>query len=227
MDEGFELRNISMMRKSEARHARVLFEKVNASFLPGRLVLVSGATGVGKSSLLYLLAGLLRPTEGEILADGRAVSRWVTSHRDLWRRRVGVVFQHFHLLSDLTVFENVLLPLLPRENSVKRITQKTHATLERLSLFHLAKEKAIHLSGGERQRTALARALTVNPRFLIADEPTAHQDEHHAEIIMEMLQEVAHHGSVVIVAAHDPRLLRQRFADDHFQLLNRKLLRSP
>jgi putative ABC transport system ATP-binding protein len=227
MSKGFELHNISVIRKSADGRPRILFEHANASFLPGRLALVSGATGVGKTSLLYLLGGLLRPTQGEILADGRAVSRWVAAHRDFWRRNVGFVFQHFHLIADLTVFENVLLPLLPRYKNMQQITQKAHASLEKLSLTHLAGEKAIRLSGGERQRTALARALTINPRFLIADEPTAHQDEQSTEIIKEILCEVAHKGSVVIVTAHDPRLSIQGFADETYRLSHQQLVKVP
>jgi putative ABC transport system ATP-binding protein len=187
-----------------------VLDRLDASFDPGTVTVVEGATGAGKSTLLHVLGGLLRPDQGEVLADGQAVSRFTAAHRDRWRRGVGLVFQNPHLLPGLTVLENVVLPLVPRGPAVARLREKALAALERTASAHLAGRDPSDLSGGERQRVALARALVTEPRFLLADEPAAHQDGAGLEIVSAQLAAAARAGAVVVVVSHDPRL-----ASDH------------
>ena len=180
----------------------------------------------GKSTLLHILAGLLRPTQGEIAADGHPVSRWVSFHRDLWRRKVGIIFQQPHLLPDLTTLENVFLPLIPLKMSVKDIRRLGFSALERMGVRHLSGEKALRLSGGERQRVAIARAIIMKPEIIIADEPTSHQDSENTNLVLEAFQNFKDEQAVVIVSVHESGIPDFTLFDRRFHLEN-GILREP
>ena len=192
--------------------------ELSATFNAGQLALINGETGAGKTTLLHVLAGLLRPTQGEVLADGDPVSRWVSAHRDRWRRRVGIVFQSDRLVDDLSALENVFLPLLPRGYPLAECRQLAMSALGRLQVDGLATETTYKLSGGERQRVSIARALVSQPAFLLADEPTAHQDRNGASFITDTLQAVATAGTTVVVTAHDERLLASDITRQRYRL---------
>lgn len=183
-----------------------VLRSVSAVFSIGSISLITGETGAGKSTLLHLLAGLLRPTAGEVRADGQPVSRWPASHRDPWRQQVGIVFQHLALIPDLSVAENLLLPLLPRNMAWSRMQSDVQRQLVDADLPDLSSTPARQLSGGQRQRLAVARALVGSPRFILADEPTAFQDDGHAERMIAQLHGAADEGAVVVVCSQDPRL---------------------
>ena len=183
-----------------------VLKSVDAWFPSGSVSLVTGETGAGKSTLLHLLAGLLRPTGGEVWADGKPVSRWPNRHRTRWRRQVGMVFQHLALIPDLSVAENLLLPLIPRQIAWPVMQTAIDRQLASAGLSALAGMPVKTLSGGERQRLAIARALVGRPRFILADEPTAFQDDDHAAGIAGQLADAARQGAVVVVCSHDPRL---------------------
>jgi ABC-type lipoprotein export system ATPase subunit len=204
-----------------------LLRNIDAVFSGGRVVLISGRSGAGKSTLLHLLAGLLRPTSGEILADGQPVSRWLTAHRDRWRRRVGIVFQQDHLISDLTVLENVMLPLIPRSGSPRHWRDSSRKMLARLNAGPLAQQSVNALSGGQRQRVATARALVDAPDYILADEPTAHQDLENAQRLGRLLRQAADRGAVVVVAAHDRHVDEWLRVDQHLLLANGNLEPAP
>jgi len=204
-----------------------LLRDIDAVFSGGRIVLISGQSGAGKSTLLHLLAGLLRPTSGEILADGQPVSRWLTAHRDRWRRRVGIVFQQDHLVNDLTVLENVMLPLIPRSGSPRYWRESSQNILARLNAGGLVRQSVSTLSGGQRQRVATARALVDAPDYILADEPTAHQDLDNAQRLGHLLQQATERGAVVVVAAHDRHVDEWLRVDQHLLLANGNLEPAP
>ena len=183
-----------------------VLKSVDAWFPSGSVSLVTGKTGAGKSTLLHLLAGLLRPTAGEVWADGKPVSRWPNRHRTRWRRQVGMVFQHLALVPDLSVAENLLLPLIPRQLAWPVMQTTIDRQLASAGLSALAGMPVKTLSGGQRQRLAIARALVGSPRFILADEPTAFQDDDHATEIAGQLADAARQGAIVVVCSHDPRL---------------------
>lgn len=195
-----------------------VLKSVDAAFETGRMHLITGATGCGKSTLLHLLAGLLRPTAGEVCADGQPVSRWTTRHRDVWRRNAGIVFQQLGLMPDMSVMENLLLPLIPRGMGWPRMQSEVRRRLADLDLAALDRSPVTELSGGQRQRLAIARALVVRPRFVLADEPTAHQDDRHAALIGSQLVAQARSGAVVVVCSHDLRLRQSKVVDRVYQL---------
>lgn len=173
----------------------------------GELVVLLGPSGCGKTTLLSCLAGLLTPTSGSIMLDGRETSR--LSGRDLTAHRrdtVGVVFQAFNLIPSLTARGNVVTPMrlagVPRRLAGKRALH----LLERVGLGERADHRPGQLSGGQQQRVAIARALVHDPPVVLADEPTAHLDHIQVEGVLELLRELASPGRVVIVATHDDRV---------------------
>lgn len=207
-----------LVRRGPDGAERAVLDGLDVAFAPGRLALVTGPTGAGKSSLLHLLGGLVRPTEGVVWDGDRPVSRWVAAHRDRWRRDVGLALQAPHLLDDLSALENVLLPLVPRGLRVADARTRARAALAELASEALAPARAGVLSGGERQRVALARALVVRPRWLLVDEPTSHQDDASAERVVAALGRARDGGAGVVVTAHDPRLVAASVIDDRWRL---------
>jgi ABC-type lipoprotein export system ATPase subunit len=204
-----------------------VIKAIDAVFQPGTFTLISGPTGAGKSTLLHLLAGLLRPTAGEVRWGDLAVSRWHSSHKDRWRRQVGVVFQHQQLLGDLTVGENVLLPLIPRKISFQEQSAAVAEALRRVNLSSRAASLTARLSGGERQRLSMARAIAPRPALLLADEPSAFQDDAQTENLIDLLATEKKRGAVVIVCSHDPRLREAGGFDHHYRLVGGRLEAAP
>jgi putative ABC transport system ATP-binding protein len=167
------------------------------------LTLVSGPSGAGKSTLLSLVAGLRRPTSGQVLFGGQAVSRLVAGHRDRFRQRVGFVAQQLYLFDELSTLENALLPSVPRPPDPS-LLPRAAALFEALEL---QPERPVYtLSYGEKQRVALARALLCQPELLVLDEPSAHQDARQVLTIAALVRQAQGRGAVVLVAAHDPRI---------------------
>ena len=211
-------KEICFSRSQFGRGEKAILDQVNCSFPAGKISLITGITGAGKSTLLHILAGLIRPTSGEVRADGSPVSRWVTAHKDLWRRRTGIVFQQSHFMRGLTALENVMLPLIPRGLSLPEIKKRGMESLEKLGAGHLAGEGVKRLSGGERQKIAIARALAAAPEVLLADEPTAHQDDESAGRVLGIMKKESEEGCIVVIVAHDHRILKSGIADRHFTI---------
>lgn len=212
--------NVSLAKPFAGLKDKKILDHVTVQFNAGQMSLIIGATGAGKSTLIHILAALIRPTEGEVLADSQNVSRWTSFHRDRWRQKLGIIFQQPHLLTGLTVFENVCLPLMPGKISLKTIRQKGFNALERLGLSHMAAEKVMTLSGGERQRVAAARAIVSNPEMILADEPTAHQDDKNVKRLMDVFEHFKRKNAAIIVASHDPRLAESKRFDTRFKIEN-------
>ena len=191
------------------RHAgeRPLFDGLDVAFNSGEAVLITGNTGVGKSTLLHLLAGLLHPGAGRISADGQPVSLWRSRHKDVWRRQVGIVFQQLHLMDGLTVLENVIMPLVASNASWSQCIVAAAPFIDTFDLVSLARTPVKRLSGGQRQRVALARAMVNKPRFLLLDEPSAFQDAPHTRSLLALLADQAAQGVCVVVCSHDDRLI--------------------
>lgn len=178
-------------------------EDASLSCDAGELVVVDGPSGSGKSTLLSLMAGLRRPTAGQVLADGQPVSRFTAHHRDQFRRRVGFLPQRLHLFEDLSALENALVPFLPRRAGPRAVDDARALLCE----LEVPVDRAVRaLSGGEQQRAALARALVTSPPFVLLDEPTAHQDPGRVQLVASILERQRARGAAVVVAAHDERL---------------------
>ena len=216
--------NVSLFRRRPDGSERAILKQVDATLNAGEGAMISGKTGAGKTTLLHLLAGLLRPSEGQIKANGQPISHWNTFHRDRWRRQVGIIFQQPHLINEFTVLENVILPLIPRGNSISQLRKLAWEALDTFEISHLANQKVRSLSGGEKQRVSIARAIISRPAILIADEPTAHQDDQGAAMIIDKFAGWKLPHTIIIVAAHDPRWAEHgKFADKHLLLENGRL----
>jgi putative ABC transport system ATP-binding protein len=171
---------------------------------PGAMTFVVGPSGSGKSSLLYLLGALDQPTSGDIVNNGRRLSRLSSRDRDAFRRdQIGFVFQNFNLLSNLSAVENVLVPFLPRGVRAAQWTEAVEL-LQRVGLGERLEHRPGQLSGGEQQRVAIARALLKRPELVLADEPTGELDSQSGSEIYRYLRELRdENGSTVVVVTHD------------------------
>src|SRR5512134_2366968 len=180
--------------------------EVNVEIARGEYVSISGPSGCGKSTLLAILGLLDTPTDGTFLLNGRPVQDLKPSERARIRNReIGFIFQAFNLIGDLTVYENVELPLTYRGMSGAERKKRVHEALERVGMSHRVKHYPSQLSGGQQQRVAVARALAGDPSILLADEPTGNLDSANGESVMELLSELHRSGATICMVTHDPR----------------------
>lgn len=172
----------------------------------GEYVSIAGPSGCGKSTLLSILGLLDSPSEGTYHLNGRPVDDLSLSERARIRNReVGFIFQSFNLIGDLTVYENVELPLTYRGMRSAERRQKVNEALERVGMSHRAKHLPSQLSGGQQQRVAVARAVAGSPLILLADEPTGNLDSKSGEAVMSLLRELHDGGATICMVTHDPR----------------------
>ncbi len=172
----------------------------------GEFVEVMGPSGCGKSTLLAIVGLLDAPTAGEYWFDGRPMSKVDAAERARLRNlHIGFIFQAFNLIGDLTVYENVELPLNYRGLSPADCRRRTVEALERVGMSHRVDHYPGQLSGGQQQRVAAARAVAGDPLILLADEPTGNLDSTNGEAVMELLRELHDSGSTILMVTHDPR----------------------
>ncbi|MCD6525449.1 MAG: cell division ATP-binding protein FtsE [Desulfuromonas sp.] len=175
----------------------------------GDFVYITGSSGAGKSTLLRLLYCAEKPSRGQILMGERNTTRLKSRNIALLRRDIGFVFQDFKLLNNRSVFENVALPLQVQGLSKQEISTQVYQMLQYVGLEYKLQRKPLELSGGEQQRVAIARAMVVNPRLLLADEPTGNLDHELAVEIMEMFTRINETGTTVLIATHDKEMLER------------------
>jgi putative ABC transport system ATP-binding protein len=172
----------------------------------GDYIAIAGPSGCGKSTLLSILGLLDTPTEGKYILNGRPVENLSLAERARIRNReIGFIFQSFNLIGDLTVFENVELPLTYRGMKSAERKQRVNEALERVGMAHRARHLPSQLSGGQQQRVAVARALVGSPLILLADEPTGNLDSRNGEAVMDLLRDLHRNGATVCMVTHDPR----------------------
>lgn len=182
---------------------------VHLTINEGEYVSIAGPSGSGKSTLLAIIGLLDSPTHGEYTLKGQPVANLDIAQRAIIRNReIGFVFQSFNLIGDLTVYENVELPLTYRDLSASERKDRSHKALERVGMSHRVRHYPAQLSGGQQQRVAVARAIAGSPSLLLADEPTGNLDSRNAESVMALLQELHRDGSTICMVTHDPRFAR-------------------
>lgn len=172
----------------------------------GEYVSIAGPSGCGKSTLLSILGLLDSPTDGRYWLNEKSVEDLKLNERARIRNReIGFIFQSFNLIGDLTVFENVELPLTYRGMRSAERKQRVNNALEKMGMAHRAKHLPSQLSGGQQQRVAVARALVGEPSVLLADEPTGNLDSKNGEAVMDLLRDLHRSGSTIVMVTHDPR----------------------
>ena len=189
----------------------------------GEYLSIAGPSGCGKSTLLSILGLLDSPTDGRYWLKSRPVGGLKLGERARIRNReIGFIFQSFNLIGDLTVFENVELPLTYRSMAASERKQRVSQALEKVGMAHRAKHLPSQLSGGQQQRVAVARALVGEPSVLLADEPTGNLDSRNGEAVMDLLRDLHRSGATICMVTHDPRF--SRYADRTVQLFDGRVV---
>ena len=213
-----QLRGIKKIFYTEEVETHALSD-VHLQIRKGEYVSIAGPSGGGKTTLLSILGLLDAPSDGEYLLDGEPVATLSASERARVRnRQIGFVFQAFNLIGDLTVYENVELPLTYRGMSAVERKRRVTEALEEVGMSNRAKHYPPQLSGGQQQRVAVARAVAGDPAILLADEPTGNLDSSNGEAVMDLLQELHQNGATICMVTHDPRYAA--YADRSVELLD-------
>jgi len=203
------LEDISKIFYTEEIETHAL-SKVSLDIFPKEYVSIEGPSGCGKSTLLSILGLLDTPTGGAYALNGRSVDKLNNTDRARIRNKeVGFIFQSFNLIGDLSVYENVELPLTYRKMPLNERKERVNNALEKVGMSHRAKHLPSQLSGGQQQRVAVARALSGDPLILLADEPTGNLDSKNGEAVMELMKELHLNGSTICMVTHDPRYARR------------------
>ena len=191
----------------------------------GEFCAIVGTSGSGKSTLLNMLAGLEKPTRGQVVIDGRHIEKLNENELVKFRRdNVGFVFQSFHLLGTMNALENVALPLTFRGESLKSRMKKADDMLKLVGLTKHRKHLPRQMSGGQQQRVGVARALVADPRILYCDEPTGNLDSHTSEDVMRLMQRVVREQNrTMVMVTHDDHLAR--YADRIFHIIDGKIVK--
>jgi putative ABC transport system ATP-binding protein len=189
----------------------------------GEYVCVAGPSGCGKSTLLSIMGLLDSPTEGSYALNGQPVENLSLSERARIRNReIGFIFQSFNLIGDLTVYENVELPLTYRGMLASERKSRVQEALERVEMSHRMKHYPSQLSGGQQQRVAVARSLAGQPTILLADEPTGNLDSNNGQAVMDLLQDLHQGGATICIVTHDPRY--EEYAERTIQLFDGQIV---
>src|SRR4051794_11340828 len=202
------LENVSKVFVTDEVETHAL-QSIHFDVKKGEYLSISGPSGCGKSTLLAILGLLDTPTDGTYYLNGKPVTGLKLSERARIRnRQIGFIFQAFNLIGDLTVYENVELPLTYRGMSSSERKTRVQNALERVGMSHRMKHYPSQLSGGQQQRVAVARAVAGDPVILLADEPTGNLDSTNGEAVMELLRELHRGGATICMVTHDPRYAR-------------------
>jgi len=197
--------------------------EIHLEIQKGQYISIAGPSGCGKSTLLSILGLLDSPTDGQYWLNGQPVSKLTISERTRIRNReIGFIFQAFNLIGDLTVYENVDLPLTYRGTGTAERKQKVQRALERVGMAHRLRHYPSQLSGGQQQRVAVARALVGDPLILMADEPTGNLDSKNGEAVMELLRDLHRNGATICMVTHDERYAN--FAERNIHLFDGRIV---
>jgi putative ABC transport system ATP-binding protein len=199
-----EARNVKKLYRTELVETTAL-DSIDLTIDQGQFVSIMGPSGCGKSTLLHILGLIDTPTDGTYRFLGEDVSRYAERQRAAIRKKnIGFVFQSFNLIDELTVYENVELPLVYAKTPVNERQTKVDAVLERMGIAHRRDHMPSQLSGGQQQRVAVARAVVNQPNLILADEPTGNLDSEHGNEVMKILTQLNEEGTSVLMVTHSP-----------------------
>ncbi|MFA6191000.1 MAG: ABC transporter ATP-binding protein [Sulfurimonas sp.] len=216
-----ELKNSTKIYELNRVDKVVALNDISLSIKEGEVVVLKGASGSGKSSILSLIAALSKPTSGEVIVDGKKISKLSDNFASVYRRdNIGFVFQKYNLIPNLSVRENILLPLVPLNLGAKDAENKLTLVMEMFHISHKADAIVKNLSGGEQQRVAIARANINNPKIILADEPTANLDEKLSLSFIEIVKSLKALNKTIVIATHDPLFFNLDFVDSVVEIHN-------
>jgi putative ABC transport system ATP-binding protein len=207
MKQLIELNDVSKVYNGDRQNAAL--DSISIGIQAGQATAIMGPSGSGKSTLLNVIGGLDRPTRGSVIVDGSDLGRLSEAALARFRRaRVGIVFQFFNLLNNLTALDNVMIPAQLAGARAGDARRRAEALLERLGIAAYRNQYPARLSGGQRQRVAIARALVNNPAVLLADEPTGALDSQSGDQVMAIFGDLQRSGQTIVLVTHDERLAR-------------------
>ena len=210
-----------------ASNSYTALHDINLHIRPSETVVLKGVSGSGKSTLLSIIATLIKPSSGALLVDGEQIAKLPDTHASYFRNtHIGFIFQAFNLFDELSVKDNVALPLIVTEDSQKRIDEKVQEAMVIAHISHKQDQAVQNLSGGEKQRCAIARALVHEPHIILCDEPTANLDRENSLKFIEVLKQFKAMGKTVVIATHDPLFDELESVDRTVLIENGKIVTS-
>jgi len=220
-----KLQNITKNYNISNAESILALNNISLTFKEGELIILKGASGSGKSTILSLIAGLQKPTSGEVIVDKKRISKLTDDFSSLYRREnIGFVFQKYNLIPNLSVKENIILPLIPNNIDENLLQTKLNKIMEKFNIEHKENILVKNLSGGEQQRVAIARAHINNPKIILADEPTANLDKVLSENFISILRELKNSNKTIIIATHDPIFFNLDIVDKTINIQNGQIL---
>ncbi|MCT7561966.1 ABC transporter ATP-binding protein [Aliarcobacter butzleri] len=216
-----KIKNLNKIFYENTNKEFYALKDINLNIKKSSCVVLKGVSGSGKSTLLSLIATLQKPTSGEIVVENESIAKLPDFHASNFRvRKIGFIFQSFNLFNELSVKDNISLPLIPLGFSQKQIDEKVINTLKLANILHKKDELVSNLSGGEKQRCAIARALVNNCEIILCDEPTANLDYENSKNFIEILKELKELKKTIIIATHDPIFDNLDFVDSEILIKN-------
>ncbi|MDN5097494.1 ABC transporter ATP-binding protein [Aliarcobacter butzleri] len=216
-----KIKNLNKIFYENTNKEFYALKDINLNIKKSSCVVLKGVSGSGKSTLLSLIATLQKPTSGEIVVENESIAKLPDFHASNFRaRKIGFIFQSFNLFNELSVKDNISLPLIPLGFSQKQIDEKVINTLKLANILHKEDELVSNLSGGEKQRCAIARALVNNCEIILCDEPTANLDYENSKNFIEILKELKELKKTIIIATHDPIFDNLDFVDSEILIKN-------
>lgn len=216
-----KIKNLNKIFYENTNKEFYALKDINLNIKKSSCVVLKGVSGSGKSTLLSLIATLQKPTSGEIVVEDESIAKFPDFHASNFRaRKIGFIFQSFNLFNELSVKDNISLPLIPLGFSQKQIDEKVINTLKLANILHKKDELVSNLSGGEKQRCAIARALVNDCEIILCDEPTANLDYENSKNFIEILKELKELKKTIIIATHDPIFDNLDFVDSEILIKN-------
>ncbi|MFW3345527.1 ABC transporter ATP-binding protein [Aliarcobacter butzleri] len=216
-----KIKNLNKIFYENTNKEFYALKDINLNIKKSSCVVLKGVSGSGKSTLLSLIATLQKPSSGEIVVENESIAKLPDFHASNFRaRKIGFIFQSFNLFNELSVKDNISLPLIPLGFSQKQIDEKVINTLKLANILHKKDELVSNLSGGEKQRCAIARALVNDCEIILCDEPTANLDYENSKNFIEILKELKELKKIIIIATHDPIFDNLDFVDSEILIKN-------
>ncbi len=210
-----ELKNIIKIYNYGEPDENNVLNNISFSVKENNFTLLTGPSGSGKSTILSIIGGLSKPTNGEVIVDGKSISKLPDRFSALLRRKkIGFIFQKFNLINNLSAIDNITIPLIPSKISKSEIEQRAEKIMNELSILNKRDVLVKKLSGGEQQRVAIARALINQPKIILADEPTANLDEKLSLDFIQIIKKLKDDGKTILLASHDPLFTNLEFVDN-------------